>query len=91
MNFLLFILSLRADIIFDCVQIFVLIEILSRHPMGDQGEFPLPESVPLFCLPFGVSVEAWNRHTPFPLPTFSTFALTSALGQCVSTLLIIHY
>jgi hypothetical protein len=29
-------------------------------------------------------VEHWERHTPFPLPTFSTFALTNAQGQCVS-------
>lgn len=58
-------------------------EILSRYPTADYPEFPLPESVPLFCLPFGVSVEAWERHASFPLPTFSTFALTSAVGQCV--------
>ena len=58
-------------------------EILSRYPTADHVEFPLPQSVPLFCLPFGVSVEAWDRHTPFPLPTFSTFALTGATGQCV--------
>ena len=61
----------------------VAIEIISRYPMGDQTEFSLPASVPLFCLPFGVSVEPWNRRTPFPLPTFSTFALTNALGNCV--------
>ncbi len=59
------------------------IEIISRYPMSDNAEFPLPVSVPLFCLPFGVSVQAWNRRTPFPLPTFSTFALTNALGRCV--------
>ena len=29
-------------------------------------------------------MEHWERHTPFPLPTFSTFALTNAQGQCVS-------
>ena len=57
--------------------------------MGDQTEFSLPASVPLFCLPFGVSVEPWNRRTPFPLPTFSTFALTSALGNCVGFIMYI--
>lgn len=51
--------------------------------MADYSEFPLPQSVPLFCLPFGVLVEAWERHAMFPLPIFSTFALTSAVGQCV--------
>ena len=55
-----------------------------RYPSSDNPEFPLPGSVPLFCLPFGVSVEHWDRHTPFPLPSFSTFALTNAQGQCVS-------
>ena len=65
------------------------IEILSRYPTADYPQFPLPESVPLFCLPFGVSVEAWERHASFPLPAFSTFALTSAIGQCVSLLCIL--
>ena len=46
-------------------------------------EFPLPESVPLFCFPFGVSVEHWDRHASFPIPTFLTFALTGATGNCV--------
>ena len=55
-----------------------------RYPAADHPEFALPESIPLFCLPSGVPVEHWERHTPFPLPTFSTFALTNAQGQCVS-------
>ena len=55
-----------------------------RYPAADHPEFALPESIPLFCLPSGVPVECWEKHTPFPLPTFSTFALTNAQGQCVS-------
>ena len=55
-----------------------------RYPAADHPEFALPESIPLFCLPSGVPVERWEKHTPFPLPTFSTFALTNAQGQCVS-------
>ena len=51
--------------------------------MADHPEFPLPESVPLFCFPFGVSVEHWDRHASFPIPTFLTFALTGATGNCV--------
>lgn len=66
-------------------------EILSRYPTADHVEFPLPQSVPLFCLPFGVSVEAWDRHTPFPLPTFSTFALTGATGQCMYGACVVFY
>ena len=60
-------------------------ELLSRYPLSDHSEFPLSPSVSLFCLPFGVSVELWDRHASFPLPTFSTFALTGATGQCVSS------
>ncbi|XP_019856639.1 PREDICTED: C-myc promoter-binding protein-like isoform X2 [Amphimedon queenslandica] len=66
-------------------------EILSRYPTADYPQFPLPESVPLFCLPFGVSVEAWERHASFPLPAFSTFALTSATGQCMYGACIVFY
>jgi hypothetical protein len=61
-------------------------EIISRFPAADYPDFSLPESVPLFCLPSGVSVEHWDRRAPFPLPSFSTFALTNERGQCVSPL-----
>lgn len=55
-----------------------LVAILSRYPDVDYEDFPLTtEHLPMFCLPVGVSVEVWNEHTSFPLPTFSTFVLTS--------------
>lgn len=36
-------------------------EILHRYPVHDHADFPLSEcnSVPLFCLPMGASLEAW--------------------------------
>eukprot|EP00118_Oscarella_pearsei_P021141 m.235821 g.235821 ORF g.235821 m.235821 type:complete len:1382 (+) comp40129_c1_seq15:72-4217(+) len=57
--------------------------ILSRYPMVDHKTFELPESVPLFCLPFGVSIECWGETTAYPLPTFSTFVLTGGTGDKV--------
>eukprot|EP00117_Sycon_ciliatum_P047411 scpid14244/ scgid0969/ C-myc promoter-binding protein; DENN domain-containing protein 4A len=57
--------------------------ILSRYPATDYPDFPLPESVPLFCLPLGASVESWSQETDYPLPTFSSFVLTHTTGNKV--------
>ncbi|XP_056622960.1 C-myc promoter-binding protein isoform X3 [Triplophysa dalaica] len=57
--------------------------LLSRYPEEDHKSFPLPESVPLFCLPMGVSIECWPSHTKYSLPVFSTFVLTGASGEKV--------
>ncbi|XP_051952689.1 C-myc promoter-binding protein isoform X1 [Xyrauchen texanus] len=57
--------------------------LLSRYPEEDYDSFPLPESVPLFCLPMGASVECWPSHTKYSLPVFSTFVLTGASGEKV--------
>lgn len=61
------------------------IGLLSRYPEEDHECFPLPESVPLFCLPMGVSIECWPSHTKYSLPVFSTFVLTGASGEKVQT------
>uniref|UniRef100_A0A8C5E492 DENN/MADD domain containing 4B n=1 Tax=Gouania willdenowi TaxID=441366 RepID=A0A8C5E492_GOUWI len=53
--------------------------LLSRYPEHDSDSFPLPESVPVFCLPMGVAVESWPISTKYQLPVFSTFVLTSAV------------
>lgn len=45
--------------------------------MEDYESFPLPESVALFCLPMGASVECWPHKADQPYPVFSTFVLTS--------------
>ncbi|KAJ8248724.1 hypothetical protein GJAV_G00227060 [Gymnothorax javanicus] len=57
--------------------------LLCRHPEEDYESFPLPESVPLFCLPMGASIECWPSQTKYSLPVFSTFVLTGASGEKV--------
>lgn len=57
--------------------------LLSRYPEQDLEAFPLPVSVPVFCLPMGVTVESWPLNTKYQLPVFSTFVLTSASGDKV--------
>ncbi|XP_061144234.1 DENN domain-containing protein 4B-like isoform X4 [Syngnathus typhle] len=57
--------------------------LLSRYPACDRDAFPLPESVPVFCLPMGVALESWPADAKYRLPVFSTFVLTSASGDKV--------
>ncbi|KAF3692444.1 DENN domain-containing protein 4B Brain-specific gene 4 protein [Channa argus] len=57
--------------------------LLSRYPQEDLEAFPLPESVPVFCLPMGVTVESWPLNAKYQLPIFSTFVFTSASGDKV--------
>ncbi|PWA16133.1 hypothetical protein CCH79_00020755, partial [Gambusia affinis] len=57
--------------------------LISRYPEEDLETFPLPESVPVFCLPMGVTVESWPLNSKYQLPVFSTFVLTSASGDKV--------
>ncbi|XP_037068217.1 LOW QUALITY PROTEIN: C-myc promoter-binding protein-like [Pollicipes pollicipes] len=54
--------------------------LLSRFPLEDRPYFPLPESVPLFCLPMGATVECWPAQAATPKPVFSTFVFTVAEG-----------
>ncbi|XP_046401074.1 DENN domain-containing protein Crag isoform X3 [Ischnura elegans] len=50
--------------------------ILARYPHVDQPNFPFPESVPMFCLPMGSTIECWPAKAAQPRPIFSTFVLT---------------
>lgn len=50
--------------------------ILARYPHSDYSNFPLPPTVPMFCLPMGSSVECWPVTATQPRPVFSTFVLT---------------
>jgi hypothetical protein len=50
--------------------------VLSRYPMWDLPNFPFPNSVPLFCLPMGSTLELWPKEATRPKPVFSTFVLT---------------
>ncbi|XP_016077120.1 PREDICTED: DENN domain-containing protein 4B [Miniopterus natalensis] len=58
-------------------------ELLGRYPEEDNETFPLPESVPVFCLPMGATIECWPAQTKYPVPVFSTFVLTGAAGNKV--------
>ncbi|XP_014818114.1 PREDICTED: DENN domain-containing protein 4B-like isoform X2 [Calidris pugnax] len=57
--------------------------LLGRYPEQDSEAFPLPDSVPVFCLPMGATIESWPADTKYPLPVFSTFVLTGASGDKV--------
>nr|XP_060613973.1 DENN domain-containing protein 4B [Anolis sagrei ordinatus]XP_060613974.1 DENN domain-containing protein 4B [Anolis sagrei ordinatus] len=57
--------------------------LLSRYPKEDNEAFPLPESVPVFCLPMGATIESWPADSKYQLPVFSTFVLTGASGDKV--------
>lgn len=66
--------------------------LFSRYPEEDYESFPLPESVPLFCLPMGATMECWPPTTKYSLPVFSTFVLTGASAEKVrwTSLLLSH-
>ncbi|XP_033633840.1 C-myc promoter-binding protein-like isoform X2 [Asterias rubens] len=57
--------------------------ILSRYPLEDDEEFPLPDSVSRFCMPLGATIECWSTARHHPLPVFSTFVLTDSAGKKV--------
>ncbi|MEE6528458.1 hypothetical protein FKM82_030775, partial [Ascaphus truei] len=57
--------------------------LISRFPESDSDTFPLPELVPIFCLPMGTTIESWPLNTKYQLPVFSTFVLTGASGDKV--------
>ena len=61
--------------------------ILDRYPAEDYEDFPLPESVPMFCLPMGATVECWSAKAQHPMPVFSTFILTGLDAAKVDFLL----
>ncbi|CAO2587998.1 DENN domain-containing protein 4C [Lemmus lemmus] len=57
--------------------------LIFRYPEEDYESFPLSESVPLFCLPMGATIECWDPQTKYPLPVFSTFVLTGSSAEKV--------
>ncbi|XP_075787613.1 DENN domain-containing protein 4C isoform X3 [Pelodiscus sinensis] len=57
--------------------------LIFRYPENDYESFPLSESVPLFCLPMGATIECWDSQTKYPLPVFSTFVLTCSSAEKV--------
>ncbi|XP_059110493.1 DENN domain-containing protein 4C [Peromyscus eremicus] len=57
--------------------------LIFRYPEEDYESFPLSDSVPLFCLPMGATIECWDPQTKYPLPVFSTFVLTGSSAEKV--------
>ncbi|XP_063311303.1 DENN domain-containing protein 4C isoform X2 [Pelobates fuscus] len=57
--------------------------LIFRYPEEDYKSFPLSESVPLFCLPMGATIECWDPQNKQPLPVFSTFVLTASTAEKV--------
>ncbi|XP_076226850.1 DENN domain-containing protein Crag isoform X1 [Nomia melanderi] len=52
--------------------------VLYKYPMSDYNSFVFPNSVAMFCLPMGATVECWPKMACKPKPVFSTFVLTVA-------------
>lgn len=79
--------ELEAEILCQLVSL----GLLCRYPEEDYESFPLPESVPMFCLPMGAMIERWPTHTKHSLPVFSTFVLTGASGEKVKPPLLLTF
>jgi len=65
--------------------------ILGRYPLDDCRPYRLPESVPLFCMPMGATIECWPKRAQQPRPVFSTFVLTSDTAVKVYGASILFY
>ncbi|XP_046624010.1 C-myc promoter-binding protein isoform X2 [Neodiprion virginianus] len=52
--------------------------ILYKYPIKDYDSFMFPNSVAMFCLPMGATIECWPKLACKPKPVFSTFVLTVA-------------
>ncbi|XP_043541245.1 DENN domain-containing protein 4B-like isoform X2 [Chiloscyllium plagiosum] len=57
--------------------------LISRYPGTDAESFSLPDTVPVFCLPMGATIESWPAQPKYQLPVFSTFVLTAGTGEKV--------
>nr|XP_018671970.1 C-myc promoter-binding protein isoform X3 [Ciona intestinalis] len=64
---------------------------IGRYPADDSASFLLPDSVPLFCLPMGATIECWSSKTRHPLPTFSSFVLTTETSDKVFGAVVSFY
>ncbi|XP_043666417.1 DENN domain-containing protein Crag isoform X3 [Vespula pensylvanica] len=52
--------------------------ILYKYPTTDYNSFVFPNSVAMFCLPMGATIECWPKVACKPKSLFSTFVLTVA-------------
>jgi len=52
-------------------------DMLGRYPVENTGSFGIEQTVALFCLPMGTTIECWGEDTHHPLPQASSFVLTN--------------
>ncbi|XP_039272461.2 C-myc promoter-binding protein-like [Styela clava] len=65
--------------------------LLGRYPAEDNESFVLPATVPLFCLPMGATIECWSKKTKHPLPSFSSFVLTTEKSEKIYGAVVSFY
>lgn len=65
--------------------------IIDRYPLENIDCYELPESVAMFCLPLGSTIECWPKENTKVLPLFSTFILTSNSGAKVYGVALTFY
>lgn len=65
--------------------------IIDRYPQEDLDCYQLPESISMFCLPLGSTIECWPKENVKVLPHLSTFILTSNSGAKVYGVALMFY
>ena len=65
--------------------------IIDRYPLEDQEGNPLPESIEMFCLPLGSTIECWPKENVKVLPLLSTFVLTLQSGAKAYAVALMFY
>ena len=65
--------------------------IIDRYPEEDLDCYQLPESIAMFCLPVGSTIECWQKENVKVLPLLSTFILTSNSGAKVYGVALTFY
>nr|XP_046910678.1 DENN domain-containing protein 4C-like isoform X2 [Dermatophagoides farinae] len=64
--------------------------IIDRFPNEENPQYPLPQNLPLFCLPMGASIECWPKNDSIGL-SYSTFILTTSVGTKIYGTLLNYY
>lgn len=65
--------------------------IIDRYPQDDLECYKLPESVAMFCLPLGSTIECWSKENSKVLPLLSNFILTLDSGSIVYGVALTFY
>nr|XP_027203828.1 DENN domain-containing protein 4C-like isoform X2 [Dermatophagoides pteronyssinus] len=64
--------------------------IIDRFPNEENLQYPLPQNLPLFCLPMGASIECWPKNDSIGL-SLSTFILTTSVCTKIYGTLLNYY